>query len=243
MSVILVTILAISANPSGTTQETAAPAVQSTGAQSAAVQSAQSAAPGEQTAAPAASRSGRELANAVRAAMRQWATVSDQDADAAARELLGIYREIQQDTRLGRSERETLRLTVRARLDQLCTRISKRIAKEKAAAKANAKSDATVKSVAADKNQQGRTILAGVGLPPGGGAGVGGGAAQNASPDNGQALVDLIQTVICPKSWDVNGGSGTIYYWQQQHAIIVHATDEVHGELSDTLEQLNRANH
>ena len=62
--------------------------------------------------------------------MRHWAKATDQEADAAARELLGIYREIQQDTRMARSQRETLRLTVRARLDQLCTQISKRIAKE-----------------------------------------------------------------------------------------------------------------
>ena len=67
--------------------------------------------------------------------MRHWAKATDQEADAAARELLGIYREIQQDTRMARSQRETLRVTVRARLDQLCTQISKRIAKEKAVAK------------------------------------------------------------------------------------------------------------
>ena len=75
-------------------------------------------------------RSGRELSEAAHAAMRHWAKATDQEADAAARELLGIYREIQQDTRMARSQRETLRLTVRARLDQLCTQIGKRIAKE-----------------------------------------------------------------------------------------------------------------
>ena len=69
--------------------------------------------------------------------MRHWAKATDQEADAAARELLGIYCEIQQDTRMARSQRETLRLTVRARLDQLCTQIGKRIAKDKAAASRN----------------------------------------------------------------------------------------------------------
>ena len=112
-------------------------------------------------------RSGRELSEAAHAAMRHWAKATDQEADAAARELLGIYREIQQDTRMARSQRETLRLTVRARLDQLCTQISKRIAKDKAAAKANA----AVKSVAADKNKPDSAVLAQVGVPAGGGAG------------------------------------------------------------------------
>jgi len=192
------------------------------------------------TAPAAAARSGLELSGVAHAAMRQWAKATDQEADTAARELLGIYREIQQDTRLARSQRETLRLAVRGRLDQLCTQIVKRIAKDKAAAKMNS----AVKSVAANKNKQGDVVLAQVGLPAGGGAGFGGTAAgPNANADNGQQLVDLIQNVICPKSWDVNGGACSIYYWQQQHAIVVRATGDVHGEISDTLEQLNRASH
>ena len=68
-------------------------------------------------------------------------------------------------------------------------------------------------------------------------------AGQNANADNGQQLVDLIQNTISPKSWDVNGGNCSIYYWQQQHAIVVRATGDVHGQISDTLEQLNRAGH
>jgi len=150
---------------------------------------------------------------------------------------LTIYRELQQDTRLARSQRESLRITVRGRLDQLCTQISKRIAKDKSAAKA----DPQVKSVAATKDDK---PLAQVGAAQGGGAGLGApGGGQNANSDNGQQLVDLIQNTIMPKSWDVNGGNGSIYYWQQQHAIVVRASGEVHDEISDTLEQLNRATH
>ena len=79
-----------------------------------------------------------------------------------------------------------------------------------------------------------------LGKPAGG---MGNGAAGQNSPDNGQQLVDLIQSVISPKSWEANGGNCTIYYWQQQRAIVVRATDDVHGQVSDTLEQLNRATH
>ena len=214
MSIILVAILAISVSPSESPHESAMPAVQAVS--------------------PAAVRSGPKLSDAAHAAMRHWAKATDQEADTAARELLGIYREIQQDTRMARSQRETLRLTVRARLDQLCTQIGKRVAKDKATAKANS----AVKSVAANGNKQGNVALAQVGVPVGGGA-----ASQNANADNGQQLVDMIQNVICSKSWDVNGGACSIYYWQQQHAIVVRATDDVHGEISDTLDQLNRANH
>ena len=168
--------------------------------------------------------------------MRQWAKATDPEAEAAARELLGIYREIQQDTGIARSQRESLRLAVRARLDQLCTQISKRLAKDNAVAKRKT----TVKSVAANKEQPNGAVLAQMGLPPGGGAG-GAATGQNANADNGQQLVDLIQNVICPKSWDINGGNCSIYYWQQQHAIVVRAPDDVHGQISDALEQLNRA--
>jgi hypothetical protein len=228
MSIFLVTILAISADASQTAPASAVPAAQAV--------------------APAVARSGRELSEAAHAAMRHWAKATDQQADAAARELLGIYREIQQDTGMARSQRETLRLTVRARLDQLCTQIAKRVAKDKALAKdkAAAKPNAAVKSVAADPNATRNAVLAGVGVGRGGGGGFGGGAPgqnANAKADNGQALVDLIQNVISPKSWDVNGGECTIYYWQQQHAIVVRATGDVHDQISDTLEQLNRATH
>jgi len=223
MSILLATVLAISATPIGTNPDSAPSAVNAT--------------------APAPLRSGRELMDAAHAAMRRWFKATDQEAETAARELLGIYREIQQDTRLAGSQREPLRLAVRARLDQLCTQISKGLAKDKSAAKRST----TVKSVAATKDQPGSVpsnsaVLAQMGLPPGGGTG-GAAAGQNGNADNGQQLVDLIQTVISPKSWDVNGGSCSIYYWQPQHAIVVRATDDVHGQVSDALEQLNRAGH
>ncbi len=193
-------------------------------------------APDTQAATPVTARSGRELADAAHAALRKWAKAGDQDAESAAKDLLAVYCELQQDTQLARSTRETLRTTVRARLDQLSTQISKRLAKEKAVAK----SDPKVKSVAATKADR---PLAQVGVPAGG-AGFGApGGPQNANADYGQALVDLIQTTISPKSWDVNGGNCTIYYWQQQHALVVRATGEVHGQISDALEQLDRAAH
>ena len=142
-----------------------------------------------------------------------------------------------------------------ARLDQLSTQISKRIAADKgtdkSAAKTGAKHDPAkpdpaktdeaktnppVQSVAAVGNPQ---VMAQVGVPAGGG----GGGQQNAAADNGQALVDLIQNTISPKSWDANGGNCTIYYWQQQHAIVVRATGEIHDQISDALQQLDRASH
>jgi hypothetical protein len=55
-------------------------------------------------------------------------------------------------------------------------------------------------------------------------------------------LVDLIQRTVAPSSWDVNGGPGTIYYFRPSRALVVRQTDEVHGQLSDALQQIQRLN-
>jgi hypothetical protein len=69
-----------------------------------------------------------------------------------------------------------------------------------------------------------------------------GGQGQFNALDNGQELVDLIQSVIAPSSWDINGGPGSIYYWRPFHALVVRQTGEVHEEIGGTLQQLERAN-
>ena len=67
-----------------------------------------------------------------------------------------------------------------------------------------------------------------------------GGAAMR-MPDHGEQLVELIQTVIRPETWDVNGGTGTIYYWYPGRALVIRQMDEVHEEIADVLGQLRRA--
>ena len=72
------------------------------------------------------------------------------------------------------------------------------------------------------------------GRPFGGGAGM-------QVPDYGQELVELIQTVIRPETWDVNGGPGTIYYWYPGRALVIRQMGEVHEEIGGALDQLRRA--
>lgn len=89
---------------------------------------------------------------------------------------------------------------------------------------------------------------AGLGGNGQGGAGQfngGGGAGQGAGgrlPDFGPDLADLIQQVIDPDFWDVNGGPGTIVYFQPLKALVISATAEVHENLADVLGQLRAAN-
>ena len=59
--------------------------------------------------------------------------------------------------------------------------------------------------------------------------------------DDGEALVELIETVISPDSWEVNGGNGSIVYWANGHALVVRASGEVHHQMGGLLEGLRRA--
>jgi hypothetical protein len=80
-------------------------------------------------------RTPAELRDAVRAALRRWARVDNRGADLAAREFLGLYRELEADDQLARATREELRNKVRSRLLKLAEQISKRTAVEKRLAK------------------------------------------------------------------------------------------------------------
>lgn len=81
-------------------------------------------------------RQGYELRDVVRTALRQWARPSDEQSPHAAREFLVLYRELQADSQLAQSQRDTLRTQVRNRLAQLSDQISQRIARDKRQAKA-----------------------------------------------------------------------------------------------------------
>ena len=78
------------------------------------------------------------------------------------------------------------------------------------------------------------------------GAGGAGGAQAPAGglgqiPDYGPDLVDLIQRVVNPDSWDVTGGPGTIVYYAPLHAIVVRGTAETHENVAQLLFDLRAA--
>jgi hypothetical protein len=200
---------------------------------------------GTQTA--ASPRQGAELSRATHDALRRWAKVSDQQAPAAARELLTLYRELQADRELRASEREQLRLRVRGRLANLIPQINRRTAQEKRLVH-NARPASHAETLP-------QPILAQWGLPAGGGMMGGmmpgvmgmpgmmgaGPAGTPANDDAGPELVELIRKTIAPQSWDVNGGPGSIYYWRPGRAMVVTNSSEVHERIADLLDQLERA--
>ncbi len=58
---------------------------------------------------------------------------------------------------------------------------------------------------------------------------------------NASDLIELIQRTIHPDHWDVNGGPGTIFFYQPLNALVVRANSEVHSGLGVTLDELRRA--
>jgi general secretion pathway protein D len=72
----------------------------------------------------------------------------------------------------------------------------------------------------------------------GGGGGAGGlGGAAAADFDD---LIDLITQTVAPKSWEQNGGQGTIASFPTNLSLVVSQTQEVHEQITDLLEQLRR---
>jgi hypothetical protein len=60
-------------------------------------------------------------------------------------------------------------------------------------------------------------------------------------PDDGPALVALIEQTINPAFWDVKGGPGTIVYYAPLRAIVVRATTRIHEEIEKILRGLRSA--
>lgn len=56
--------------------------------------------------------------------------------------------------------------------------------------------------------------------------------------DLGPALLQLIQSVIHPDFWNVNGGSGRAHYYQAQRVLVVTATMRVHEDMTSLLNRL-----
>ena len=195
-------------------------------------------------------RKGYELRDAIRAALRRWARPADADAQKAAREFLALYSELQADDQLARSQKEQLRIQLRSRLGQLSDQISAQIVRQKRLANSpRPKSVGAPDQKAGPLAQQwgggmggaGRMMGAGgMGMGLGGGLGQGGFGGQWGPEDRGQELVDLIQRVIAPQSWDINGGPGSIYYWSPGRALVIRQTQEVHEEIGGVLEQMGR---
>jgi hypothetical protein len=74
-----------------------------------------------------------------------------------------------------------------------------------------------------------------------GGPNFGGGPAPLAlDNDQSEELIELIQEVIAPDSWDVVGGAGAAKFFKNKNALVVRQTDEVQEGLFDVVNQLRQ---
>jgi hypothetical protein len=134
---------------------------------------------------------------------------------------------------------------VRLRLQTVRERVERRIPDKNSLAKKSPKP-----STIADK-EEGRVLAQQV--PPAGGA-RGGAAAGGLSlvvtgtqaiaarpADFGPELVELIEAVVSPATWRINGGNGVVVYYSPLHVLVVSAPDDVHAQVGGALQQLNAA--
>jgi hypothetical protein len=160
-------------------------------------------------------------------------------------ELIALYHHLHTDTSLSTTDRNRLRDKLHQRLLRLSHQFSRDVELRQAKIKTvrrRAKSENRPDKLEKIREDQlvldrWRTVLmqaapVGQGGPRGGRAG--------GFPDHGDDLVELIQTVISPESWDVNGGPMAVVYYRNLRVLVVSATSEVHGQVGGLAEAMRR---
>jgi hypothetical protein len=196
-----------------------------------------------------------ELRKAVSGALRAEAAAKDHSQkDKAIRQLMLIFLELEQDQNLSHDERLELHTEIRSRLQSIEKSLRAEIAREHPP-KADAKSGGKSKAVESTPQAIDVAVLAQqIAAPPAAPAAplIGGNAAANRlaanggvigrlqPPDFGQDLVDLIHNVISPRTWDVNGGPGSVVYFRNFRVLVVRAPSEVQDQVGDVLGQLRK---
>jgi hypothetical protein len=135
-----------------------------------------------------------------------------------------------------------LGVQVRLRLLTVREQIKQRISEKAAQAKKNSK-PATV--AAKDDSQVLDQQAPAAGAQQGAvgqGAAVATASSVAARPtDLGPDLVELIEAVVSPSTWRINGGNGAVVYYAPLHVLVVSAPDEVHAQVGNLVKQLHAA--
>jgi len=205
------------------------------------------------------------LRGTVRAALKTAANAKDQDQEKAARALLKLYKDLEQDTSLNVTERASLRAATRYRLARLSKQVQSRIARDAGATPHGEQAGATPKPLDNDtlggepqpgEFQQFPVAAQQFAFPPQQNPWAGAMGANRQGQfglnvfgqpqfaqqdaDYGQELVALIENTIAPDTWAVHGGEGTIYYFRPSHALIVNQSGNAHDQLGGLLRQLQK---
>jgi len=171
----------------------------------------------------------------IKDAMRSEATAMGAEHEAAVLNLIDLYVELRDATTLAESEWKRLGMTVQKRLQRVAQQMQRQIDRAQKEAKhkpAKIHEFAVLGQVVAQQQVLGPANF-------GNGVGLGGIPGAN-SGDHGQELVDLIQKVIAPDSWDIAGGPGSIYYYSQSRVLVIRQTGEIHRQFGGVLKQLRQ---
>jgi hypothetical protein len=188
------------------------------------------------------------LRTAVRQAIKHLPKRGLPTAD-AVRELVQLYQQLKTDESLPASERQRLLVSVRTRLVRIHRRLVQELGSQAAADENDARDSggqrAEVRrsghsSKASSASSRGKATAGDLEM-----------GEADASPrhnaggasalDNGQQLVELIQEVISPDIWDVNGGPAVIRYYAPLKVLVVTAPGDVHGDVGAVLDGLRQA--
>lgn len=142
-----------------------------------------------------------------------------QSASEAVPELVALHEVLSGVDGLSAAEKQRMRAVIRGRLEWY----EHRLRRELADAKRSVRRDASISR---------GTKLGGENE-----------VASNAGPGTlgAAGLIELIQRIVNPPIWDVNGGPAGIGYFSPLQALVVRAPGEVHYQLGGTLEQVRRA--
>lgn len=160
-----------------------------------------------------------ELRRSLRQALSQPFRAEAADVQRQARDFVDLYRRTAQSP-LSACERGRWQARLRGRLIGLRKVIAREVASQRQS-----------EAAAGSSTQKARTPEPRPVKP---------GARGGAPRSNAQDLIDLIQNTIAPESWDVNGGRGTIAYWEPGFALVVRQTDDVHEEIGGVLRGLGK---
>lgn len=202
----------------------------------------------ETKAAPAATeaklRPYHEYDKAIDEALRTEVRAANQHERAEAiRRITGLYRELLRDPRLENSDTlKGFKATLWSRLNRVKGDLKRQLERDAKLAKREPETQAAQQAARSlsDQVSMMNYTMGGPGyvLSQTGGA-LGGGMME----DHGQELVDLIERTIRPDFWETAGGPGSIFYFKPLMAIVVRATDEVHGSVAGLVDGLRRASN
>jgi len=193
-------------------------------------------------------RTAQQLRDAVHAALRRQATAKGAEREAAVRELATVYQELTASTRLVPRERRQLRAMVRSRLMRTGKALERELARNEETANAQRHDPPADRAIlaqiqanpAGQPNAAPRPQNRAPAFGPGTQVAGAGRRLAGTTNRNAQELIDLIQAVIAPSSWDVNGGLGTIMYFARKQVLVIRARGDIHDQVGETIEGLRR---